>query len=165
MVDEQMDAAAPQHSQVVVFPPVIPVTGFLLGLLLERMWPIAPWISGALRTGLRGLGGILFCLGAAGLAWMVATMKRAEAPIHNSATPTVMVESGPFRLTRNPMYLFGSIAYAGLALVLRELWSLALLPAVLTATHFGVVLKEEAFLERRFGAAYRQYRARVRRWL
>jgi protein-S-isoprenylcysteine O-methyltransferase Ste14 len=63
------------------------------------------------------------------------------------------------------MYLFGSIAYAGLACLLVELWSLALLPAVLATTHYCVVLREEAFLERRFGAVYEQYRARVRRWL
>ena len=68
------------------------------------------------------------------------------------------------------MYLFGSIAYAGLALLLIEPWSLALLPAVFAATHYaathyGVVLREEAFLERRFGDAYKQYKTRVPRWL
>ena len=89
----------------------------------------------------------------------------AGTPIHNSATPTRLVENGPFSRTRNPMYLFGSIAYAGLALLLIEPWSLALLPAVFAATHYGVVLREEAFLERRFGDAYKQYKTRVPRWL
>ena len=56
-------------------------------------------------------------------------------------------------------------AYAGLALLLMQLWSLILLPAVIAATHYGVVLREEAFLERRFGSAYEQYQSRVRRWL
>ena len=96
---------------------------------------------------------------------MVATMKRAHTPIHNARTPTALVEAGPFRFTRNPMYLFGSTAYAGLAMLLIELWSLALLPVVLIAIHYGVVLREEEYLERKFGDAYQRYRDRVRRWL
>ncbi len=63
------------------------------------------------------------------------------------------------------MYLFGATAYAGLALLLVQLWSLMLLPGVLVATHYGVVLREEAYLEQRFGDAYERYRARVRRWI
>ncbi|MEO8225426.1 MAG: isoprenylcysteine carboxylmethyltransferase family protein [Gammaproteobacteria bacterium] len=165
MVSTQSAASAPKHSQVVVFPPVIPLSGFLLGALLQAVWPIGLWISGPIRASVRGLGGVLFCFGAAGFAWMVATIKRAGTPIHNSATPTVLVESGPFRMTRNPMYLFGSIAYCGLAMALLEMWSLALLPVVLTVTHYGVVLREEASLAARFGTSYDQYRARVRRWL
>ncbi len=157
MVDKQANASPPEHSDVVIFPPVIPLTGFLLGVLLEAMWPTASWISDALRAGLRALGAVLLCLGGAGFGWMVATMRKARTPIHNSATPTALVESGPFRLTRNPMYLFGSIAYAGLALVLVKLWSLVFLPAVLALTHYGVVLREEDFLARRFGEAYEQY--------
>jgi protein-S-isoprenylcysteine O-methyltransferase Ste14 len=165
MPEHQANAPVPDHSQVVVFPPVIPLTGFLLGVLLERLQPIGPSIPAPLRTGMRGLGAVLFCLGAAGFAWMVFTMKRARTPVHNSATPTTLVETGPFQWTRNPMYLFGSIAYAGLACLLVEPWSLALVPAVLATTHYGVVLREEALLDRRFGAAYGRYKGRVRRWL
>lgn len=91
-------------------------------------------------------------------------MKRARTPIHTSATPTALVETGPFRHTRNPMYLFGAVAYAGLSLLLLVPWSLALLVVVVLVTHHGVVLREEAFLERRFGDAYRRYQARVPRW-
>ena len=57
----------------------------------------------------------------------------------------------PVPFTRNPMYLFGSTVHAGLALLLMQLWSFALLPAVFAATHYGVVLREESFLERKFG--------------
>jgi protein-S-isoprenylcysteine O-methyltransferase Ste14 len=87
--------------------------------------------------------------------------QQTDAPEHSQ----VVVFPPVIPLTRNPMYLFGSIAYAGLALALVELWSLALLPAVVAVTHSGVVLREKVFLARRFGRAYDQYRARVRRWL
>ncbi len=165
MMNSQPDARALEHSQVVVFPPVIPLTGFLLGVLMELMWPTAPSITAGVRAVLRGMGGILFCVGAAGFAWMVVTMKTAGTPIHNAATPTVLVERGPFGFTRNPMYLFGTIGYAGLALMLLMLWALAFLPAVFALTHYGVVLREEAFLARRFGRDYTGYQSRVRRWL
>jgi protein-S-isoprenylcysteine O-methyltransferase Ste14 len=102
--------------------------------------------------------------GIAGFAGMVVTMKRARTPIHNARTPTTLVESGPFRFSRNPMYVFGSIWYAGLALLLVEPWSLALLAAVVVVTHYGVVLREEEYLERRFGDPYRQYKHRVPRY-
>lgn len=157
--------SAADHSQVLVFPPVIPLSGFLLGVLLETIWPLSRLVSLQLRAILRPAGLGVLVVGAAGFAWMVATMKRARTPINNYRTPAALVEDGPFRFTRNPMYLFGATAYAGLALVLTELWSLALLPLVLIVTHYGVVLREEAGLERRFGAAYLGYKARVRRWL
>ena len=154
----------PDHSQVIIFPPVIPLTGFLLGVALEWLVPLGPWTAGPVRTAARVLGGVVFVLGVAGFAWMIVTMKRARTPIHNSYTPTTLVETGPFRFSRNPMYLFGSTWYAGLALLLVEPWSLALLPVVFAATHYGVVLREEEFLERRFGDAYQRYKARVPRW-
>ena len=154
----------PDHSQVVVFPPVIPLTGVLLGVALEWLMPIGPAIDGSLRVITRSIGGVVFAVGIAGFAWMVVTMKRARTPIHNGRTPTRLVESGPFRFTRNPMYVFGSIGYAGLALLLVELWSLALLAAVVVVTHYGVVLREEEYLERRFGDAYRRYKAQVPRY-
>lgn len=155
----------PDHSQVVVFPPVIPLTGFVAGVALEWLVPIGHAITGPLRTVARGLGGGVFLLGIAGFAWMIVTMKRARTPIHNARTPTTLVEIGPFRFTRNPMYVFGSIWYAGLALLLVQLWSLTLLIVVVVATHYGVVLREEAYLERRFGGAYRDYKDRVPRYV
>jgi protein-S-isoprenylcysteine O-methyltransferase Ste14 len=161
----QAAVAANDHSEPVVFPPVIPLSGFLLGVLLEMVWPLARFVDVARRADLRGRGAALFGIGAAGFAWMVITMRRARTPIHNAKTPTVLIESGPFRFTRNPMYLFGSIAYAGLALFTVELWSLLLLPLVVIATHYGAVIPEERYLERKFGHGYQRYRQRVRRWL
>lgn len=154
----------PDHSQVIIFPPVIPLSGFLLGVALERLFPVGSAITGPWRLIAQGVGAAALAVGIAGFVWMVATMKRARTPIHNARSTTTLVESGPFRVSRNPMYVFGSTAYAGLSLLLVEPWSLALLPVVLATMHYGVVLREEAYLERRFGDAYRRYKARVPRY-
>jgi protein-S-isoprenylcysteine O-methyltransferase Ste14 len=162
---QHTEPVIPEHSDVIVFPPVIPLSGFLIGVVLQWLVPADAWIPGPARIAARVLGALLLGIGAAGFAWMVLTMKQARTPIHNAKTPTTLVERGPFRWTRNPMYLFGSTAYAGLAMVLIEPWSLAMLPIVLALIHYGVVLREEAFLDRRFGEAYLRYKARVPRWL
>src|SRR5215469_3802894 len=111
-------SSLPDHSQVIVFPPVIPVTGFLVGVVLEWLIPIGPAIGGPLLIVVRSVGGIILAFGIVGFAWMIVTMKRARTPIHNARTPTTLVTNGPFRFIRNPMYVFGSVSYAGLALLL-----------------------------------------------
>lgn len=77
-----------------------------------------------IRDNLRIIGAGVLSLGAIGFAWMVITTRRAGTPIHNSSTVTAIVETGPFRFIRNRVYLFGSTAYAGVALLLTQLWSL-----------------------------------------
>ena len=80
--------------------------------------------------------------------------------------PTMsIVTAGPFRFTRNPLYLGVTLIYCGLALVSNTWWGFVLLVPVLLLIHFGVVAREERYLERKFGDSYRQYRASVRRYL
>jgi len=152
------------HSHVIVFPPIIPLTGFLLGLALEWVIPLRSHLPRLLVVCVRPVGAALFVVGIAGFVWMVVTMKSAGTPIHNSRTPVSLVERGPFQFSRNPMYLFGSISYAGLALLLLQPWPLLLLIGVVIVMHYGVVLREETFLARHFGDAYRTYTERVPRY-
>jgi Phospholipid methyltransferase len=85
---------------------------------------------------------------------------------HQPFKPTMsIVTPGPFRFTRNPLYLGVTLIYCGLALVSNTWWCFVLLVPVLLLIHLGVVTREERYLERKFGDSYRQYRARVRRYL
>lgn len=88
---------------------------------------------------------------------------------HVSPNPTkrvpALIVDGPYRFTRNPLYLSLALIYAGLALVLASLWSLALLVPVLVVIDNHAITKEERYLERRFGNEYLHYRERVRRWI
>ncbi|MGB3037997.1 MAG: isoprenylcysteine carboxylmethyltransferase family protein, partial [Methyloceanibacter sp.] len=78
---------------------------------------------------------------------------------------TVLLESGPYRFTRNPIYIAVVILYFGLAVMLTSAWMLLLLIPVLIILQRGVVEREEAYLQAKFGEAYRKYLARVPRWL
>ncbi len=129
-------------------------------VLLGWSWPLAIspkpivfWLAIALLI----LGGALN-------AWGALTMRRAGTNISPSRPTTILVTSGPFRFSRNPLYVAGAVLLLGLALALNNLWGiLALIPLSLVM-HYGVILKEERYLDEKFGAPYRQYRLTVRRY-
>jgi protein-S-isoprenylcysteine O-methyltransferase Ste14 len=78
---------------------------------------------------------------------------------------TALVVTGPYRFSRNPMYVGATLFYIGISFWVNSLWPLLLLPVVLVIMSRGVIAREEAYLERLFGDEYRSYRSRVRRWL
>jgi protein-S-isoprenylcysteine O-methyltransferase Ste14 len=125
-----------------------------IGLQVVRPWSL-PWPAWAGQS----CGWPLVLVG----LWLAAWAVRAAAAV-DLDRPDQLVDRGPYAFTRNPMYLAWTLGYVGIALVAGTAWPLLLLPGVLAATHV-VVLREERSLERRFGAAYRSYRASVRRYL
>lgn len=170
MTAEKPDATPPGQGQakdtagVIAPPPVLYLAGLLLGLGADRLLelPPLPYLSG--QTGLYlgiGLGaaGFLILLAAAGL------FVRAGTNIQPHHPTTALVTGGLYRFSRNPIYLGATLVYLGLAAGLASLGVLVLLPAVLAALHLGVIRREERYLEEKFGEAYRDYKARVRRWL
>ncbi len=78
---------------------------------------------------------------------------------------TAIVDTGPFRLSRNPMYLTVAVLQAALGLLFNNVWVLLMLVPALIAIHYVVVLGEEAYLEAKFGDAYLDYKSHVRRWM
>ena len=93
------------------------------------------------------------------------TMFRARTPVDPYATPTALVTTGPFRFSRNPLYLALHLVYIGVCFWTASMTSLILLPLANAILLFGVIRREERFLEAKFGDEYRVYRAKVRRWL
>ncbi len=91
---------------------------------------------------------------------------RAVGTNINPALPaTTLVTSGPFRFSRNPLYSALTLLYLGLTLAVNTWWGIVVLVPLLTVMHRGVVLREERYLEEKFGGRYRQYRSKVRRYL
>jgi protein-S-isoprenylcysteine O-methyltransferase Ste14 len=151
-------------SAQVRFPPPLVYLGFLLiGLGAERWVPLRTLgLDPIARLG----GGAL--LAAAGLAVGMAAIglfKRAGTPPPPWEPTTGIVTTGIYARTRNPMYIGMALIHAGLAVALDGPIALILLAVVMVVIRYGVIAREEAYLEGKFGKAYLAYKARVRRWV
>jgi len=151
----------PDHAGVFVPPPLLYVIFFVIGMLLQRVWPVG------LLSSLLGRAVASACLTAGiGLGiWSVLTFRRAKTNVLPIRPSTAIVTDGPFRFTRNPMYLSLSLLYMGTAFWLDMLWPVLLLPVLLFLVQTYIIAREERYLERKFGGEYLQYRSRVRRWI
>ena len=92
-------------------------------------------------------------------------MSQAGTSLRTSDPTTAIVVQGPFRFSRNPIYLAATVLYLGVAAAVNALWAIVLLPVVLAVISLGVIDREERYLERKFGEEYLRYKASVRRWL
>lgn len=106
------------------------------------------------------LGWPLLLIGIGMVAWAVAAVKAMDIQ-----KPTKLITAGPYAISRNPMYIAWTIIYLVTAILANTLWLIILMPVLILFTHYFVVLQEERQLEQQFGEQYRQYRARVRRYL
>ncbi len=152
------------HPGVRFPPPFLFVLGFLVGLLLDRVFPLVLLPGGPvpLRA---GIGWALVALGLGLVVWAGATFRAAQTAIFPNRPASAIVEAGPYKYSRNPMYVGMGLLYVGLALWQNMLWPLVVLPLVYAALWALVVRREERYLAGAFGDAYAGYRRRVRRWL
>jgi protein-S-isoprenylcysteine O-methyltransferase Ste14 len=95
----------------------------------------------------------------------VKTLRQAGTSPNPQRPTTALVTTGPYRYTRNPIYLAMAMIYAGIATSANALAPFALLPLALLALDRGMIAREERYLEGRFGELYRAYKARTPRWL
>jgi protein-S-isoprenylcysteine O-methyltransferase Ste14 len=154
---------SPDTPGVLVFPPLIPLSTLLIGTWLNRVLPLNG-LSRVERPWRLAGGGLAMLAGAAVLASGARALMRLGTPIRPSQTTLAIATEGVFDRTRNPMYVGGGLAFAGLAIALASDWVLLLLLPSFLLLHNGVVVPEERYLERRFGEPYRRYKARVPRY-
>ncbi len=160
-----MPPDSPDAARVRVFPPGVPLITILFGQVLQRFWPIGQSVelAGVVRY---GLGGLIVLGAIRGLGWRAVRTMRATGQSENPWKPTPsIIESGPYRYTRNPMYLQLVILCIGFALLLRNPWILLLTPIAAWVLQRFAIVPEEEYLERKFGEAYLAYKRRVRRWI
>ena len=144
-------------------PPLVPLIALATGELLHRfVWPLALPLEGVARFGL-ALAGI-----AAGLGLMAAAMglfrKTGQDPKPWKSSPE-LIRSGIYRFTRNPMYLGMGLLQAGIGAALTDGWVVLLVPLTWLIITLIAIRHEEAYLERKFGNAYVDYKRTVRRWI
>jgi protein-S-isoprenylcysteine O-methyltransferase Ste14 len=159
-----MSEAERDNPGVIVLPPLIPVAALVLGLLLDWLMP-GYFLRVFLTLGERlFLGGVLF---AVGLALILVgghrfSIAKTNIPPHKPALH--LVTGGIYAWVRNPMYVGFGFITAGVAIAFASDWTLVLMVPGAIVLHRGVVLREERYLEAKFGDAYRQYMTRVPRY-
>lgn len=144
-------------------PPLLFVAGLAAAWLLERRVRALPFVAdGDLLT---TPGAVLVAIGVGVVAWGMVTFRAARTAIIPMHGASRLVEHGPYRFTRNPMYTGLTLAYLGIAAMMNSAWPLLALPIVLALLVRLVIRREEAYLLDAFGEEYSAYRTRVRRWL
>jgi protein-S-isoprenylcysteine O-methyltransferase Ste14 len=156
-----MTGAAPKPPGVGVPPPAIYLAGFGLGAALEALLP-TPGPPPAVAAVVGVLGAAVWAALDPGA---MREFGRARTPVSPSRPARVLVVTGPYRWSRNPMYVGMAVLHAALAIALGVLWALLTLVGVLVVVDRAIVAREERHLAATFGDAYDRYRGRVRRWL
>jgi protein-S-isoprenylcysteine O-methyltransferase Ste14 len=156
-----MAAETKNHAGVIAPPPLFYLGFLLLGVGLNFAWP-----AGAVPDIVQApLGAVMIAFGFTVVGAAFRQFRKAKTAIEPYKETTALITSGLFRLSRNPVYVAMSLVYAGLGILLDNLWILGLLVPVLAVIRYGVIAREERYLEGKFGQSYQRYRATVRRWL
>jgi protein-S-isoprenylcysteine O-methyltransferase Ste14 len=152
---------APDNPGVIAPPPLIYLGALVAGLLANRRYrfPFLP------RRAARTVGPLLVACGLAVGFLGSRAMRRAGTDLDPYKPTTAVVTEGPFRFTRNPLYLCMTLIYGGISAFANALAPILLLPIVLRLMRHGVIEREERYLERKFGDEYLQYKAKVPRWI
>lgn len=146
---------------VIAPPPLIFLGGLLIGGLISWFYPFVflPYVVGYI------LGGILVVVGLVIIFIARAKMAKAETNIEPWKPTTAILDDGIYKVSRNPVYVAMVFIYLGVVFLFNWLWILPPLVLVLFVMHYGVILREEKYLEQKFGGDYLNYKEKVRRWL
>jgi protein-S-isoprenylcysteine O-methyltransferase Ste14 len=166
VAQEENDAGT---AGVIARPPLLFLASLLLGFVSDHLLPL-PMLFPVSRSGLvhwisATIGGSLILIGIAFFAAGIRNFASRATPVPTNEPTRALVSTGIHGWSRNPIYLGMFLVYVGIGIVVRSPWVLILALPLAITIRYGVVAREEAYLERRFGDAYRDYKARVRRWL
>ena len=156
-----------ETARAIVRPPLLFLLALLLGFVTDHLVPLAFPIS---RIGLAHwvsaiVAGALIFIGIAVFVAGIRNFASAATPVQGTKPTQALVTTGIHGWSRNPIYLGMFLIYVGIGLAVRSPWVLILMLPLTITMRYGVVAREEDYLERRFGDDYRDYKTRVRRWL
>jgi protein-S-isoprenylcysteine O-methyltransferase Ste14 len=142
-------------------PPLIYLSAIVLGMAIHFLWPV-PLVPRAIGAPV----GVLVMLTAVALfIHAVRTFRAADTPVPGNRPTTTIVRAGPYRFSRNPIYLAFSLLQLGLAFWVNSSWLLITLVPAVALMSLVVIPREERYLEARFPTEYSSYKASVRRWI
>jgi protein-S-isoprenylcysteine O-methyltransferase Ste14 len=146
---------------VIVRPPLLYGVALIVVFVLRWFWPV-PIVD---HTVVVWLGLVLVVFGVGIAIWGRGAMQAAGTNVDPCRPTTAIVNSGPFRFSRNPLYMALMLMFFGLSLALNTWWGIVVLVPLVIVMHYGVVLREERYLNQKFGVSYQQYRSKVRRYI
>jgi protein-S-isoprenylcysteine O-methyltransferase Ste14 len=150
--------------RIILFPPLLPVGTLIVSVLLQRLCPLG-WAR-MVEPGLRLLvGAAVFAIGVALIISGNYELLSNDTAVRPCKPARLLVETGIYRWTRNPLYVGGSLIMLAAGMLFGLEWLPLPFLASLLLLHFGIVLPEERYLERKFGEDFRAYRARTPRYL
>jgi protein-S-isoprenylcysteine O-methyltransferase Ste14 len=155
-------AVVADHPGVIAMPPFLYLGVFLAAVVAQWLVPLPIFPRTAVAV---ALGLTLAVVAIAAARWGRRTMTAAGTNVRPTRPATTIVTTGPFRYSRNPLYVALTLLYVGLTTAVNTWWGFVLLVPLLATMHFGVVRREERYLDRKFGDSYRAYRSRVRRYV
>ena len=158
-----MSDEAHDNPNVIVLPPILLLATIAAGVILDWLVPVGV-LAPLPAIPRMVVGAILFVLGASVPVTARQALVKAGTNIRPDMPTTALITSGLFAHSRNPIYQGASLALLGLALMLASDWIVILMVPALMLLHYGVVVREERYLERKFGEAYRRYKAAVPRY-
>lgn len=146
---------------VIAPPPLIFLGGLIVGCLIGWFHHFAflPKVVGYI------LGGSLIAAGLIIVLIAKVKMSKVDTNIEPWKPTTAILSDGIYAISRNPIYLAMIVMYLGAVFLLNSLWILPPLALVILIMHYGVILREEKYLEQKFGAEYLTYKEKVRRWI
>jgi protein-S-isoprenylcysteine O-methyltransferase Ste14 len=159
------NGGATDNPGLIMPPPLMLLIALLLAAGLDIVLPIAVLPAPGLGNALGWLGAIIALAALAMEAWAVMTFRAAHTNPEPWKPTLTIVNTGPYRFTRNPMYIGMTALQLGLSLVFSLEWGVVLTPLLWLAYDRLVVAREEAYLTRKFGASYQALLEQTRRWL
>jgi protein-S-isoprenylcysteine O-methyltransferase Ste14 len=152
----------PDAPDVVIHPPIALAIALVLAFALNWVMPL-PFVPPAIPHIQTGV--LLVIAALLIIRWAAVTFRKARTNILTSQATTAIVATGPFAYSRNPIYVAALIGMVASAIAFNSLWFLAALVVIYVVLRYGVIAREEIYLERKFGAPYLDYKSKVRRWL
>lgn len=159
-----METTAKDSPGVIAPPPLVFLSGLLLGGMVQWFFPLHIFPEKYSFIA-RILGVVLIIFGLGIILTAKTKMQKAKTNIEPWKPTNAIISDGIYSYSRNPIYMAMILIYLGITLIFNAIWFLPFLVLVLIAMQYGVILREERYLEKKFGAEYLDYKKKVRRWI
>lgn len=156
-MDKERDAP-----DVAIQPPIALILALMAAFIMNWLIPLSFVPTSWPRV---EIGLIILLLALLLIRWSIATLRGAKTGVMIHKPTSTIVTSGPYRYTRNPIYIAALLGLVAFAIGFDSLWFLLMMIAIFLVFHFGVILREESYLEQKFDGEYLAYKSKVRRWV